>query len=276
MPLETATYISDLVSSNPASSDALAQADDHMRLIKGTLKATFPNFTAAALSSTQAQIDAVAALLTGGVLRGNGAVPAGAVQDFAMASAPTGWLACDGQSVATATYPDLFAAIGYTWGGTGANFNVPNLQNRYRRHRWSSGGSNLAGSVGNTQNPANLAHTHAVSGNTGTQSADHSHTYSGVTGTMSANASHTHGHNAPAAAAYAASGADGIFSFPQGGSSATINSANIDHQHGYSGTTSGVSASHTHAVSITSAGGSSDDANESRPYSATFLTCIKT
>jgi hypothetical protein len=45
VPLETATYISDLVTSNPAASDPLSGADDHIRLIKATIKATFPNFT---------------------------------------------------------------------------------------------------------------------------------------------------------------------------------------------------------------------------------------
>lgn len=57
MPLETATYIDQLVQSNPAHSDGLNNADAHLRLIKGTIQATFPNFTAAALNSTQAQID---------------------------------------------------------------------------------------------------------------------------------------------------------------------------------------------------------------------------
>lgn len=58
MPLETATYIADLNSSNPAATDSPAQADDHLRLIKGALKAQFPNFTAAAVASTNAAIDA--------------------------------------------------------------------------------------------------------------------------------------------------------------------------------------------------------------------------
>ena len=43
------------------------------------------------------------------------------------ASIPAGWLLCDGASVATATYPDLFTALGYTYGGAGANFNLPDL-----------------------------------------------------------------------------------------------------------------------------------------------------
>jgi microcystin-dependent protein len=59
MPLESATYLPDLVTSNPAHSDGLNNADAHLRLIKGALKATFPNFTDVGLASTQAQIDAV-------------------------------------------------------------------------------------------------------------------------------------------------------------------------------------------------------------------------
>jgi len=43
------------------------------------------------------------------------------------ASIPAGWLLCDGASVATATYPNLFTALGYAYGGAGANFNLPNM-----------------------------------------------------------------------------------------------------------------------------------------------------
>ena len=45
MGLETATYIDDLIITNPAATDGLAQADDHLRLIKRTLKNTLPNVT---------------------------------------------------------------------------------------------------------------------------------------------------------------------------------------------------------------------------------------
>lgn len=67
MPLETATYVSDLVATNPAHSDQLNQADAHLRLIKAALKSTFANFTAAALTSTQAQIDAAVSATVNGV-----------------------------------------------------------------------------------------------------------------------------------------------------------------------------------------------------------------
>jgi hypothetical protein len=42
MGLETATYITDLNSGYPEFDDQLREADDHMRLIKAVLKATFP------------------------------------------------------------------------------------------------------------------------------------------------------------------------------------------------------------------------------------------
>ncbi len=47
MPLETGTYTSDLVSTNPAAGDGMSQGDDHIRLIKAVLLATFPNITGA-------------------------------------------------------------------------------------------------------------------------------------------------------------------------------------------------------------------------------------
>lgn len=47
MALETATYISSLVSTNPVAGDAMSAADDHLRLIKSTLLATFPSITGA-------------------------------------------------------------------------------------------------------------------------------------------------------------------------------------------------------------------------------------
>jgi len=56
MGLETGTYIDSLVTTNPASTDGLAQADDHLRLIKSTLKNTFPSITGA-VSTTQAELN---------------------------------------------------------------------------------------------------------------------------------------------------------------------------------------------------------------------------
>ncbi len=51
MGLETGTYISDLNSSNPAAGDAVNEGDDHIRLVKSTVKATFPSITGAVTST---------------------------------------------------------------------------------------------------------------------------------------------------------------------------------------------------------------------------------
>lgn len=46
MPIESATYVADLTPSNPLGSDPAGQGDDHLRLIKSVLLATFPNMGA--------------------------------------------------------------------------------------------------------------------------------------------------------------------------------------------------------------------------------------
>lgn len=47
MGLESATYVGQLNSSNPAASDQRSQGDDHIRLVKATLLASFPAVTGA-------------------------------------------------------------------------------------------------------------------------------------------------------------------------------------------------------------------------------------
>lgn len=62
MALETANNISQLVTTNPAATDGLGQADDHIRLIKAALQNTFPNITGSAFIS-HTELNA----LTGGI-----------------------------------------------------------------------------------------------------------------------------------------------------------------------------------------------------------------
>ena len=56
MALESGTYIDSLNSSNPAATDALSAADDHLRLIKSTVKASFPGVTGA-VTATHAELN---------------------------------------------------------------------------------------------------------------------------------------------------------------------------------------------------------------------------
>jgi|TARA_R100000482_G_C5123845_1_gene147429 hypothetical protein len=58
MALESGTYIDSLNASNPATTDGLSQADDHMRLIKATIKATFPNVSGA-VTLTHTEVNAL-------------------------------------------------------------------------------------------------------------------------------------------------------------------------------------------------------------------------
>lgn len=69
MALETGTYINSLNAANPAATDGLSQADDHLRLIKSTIKATFPSVTGA-VSLSHTEINALDTRLDG--LEGTG------------------------------------------------------------------------------------------------------------------------------------------------------------------------------------------------------------
>lgn len=62
MPIEAATYISQLNSSYPPGTDDRSTADDHLRLIKAVLQAQFPSLGAAAITATAAAINARVAL----------------------------------------------------------------------------------------------------------------------------------------------------------------------------------------------------------------------
>lgn len=58
-------------------------------------------------------------------------LPVGAILPYAVSTAPTGWLNCDGASVSRATYADLFAAIGTTFGSVdGSHFTLPDMRGR--------------------------------------------------------------------------------------------------------------------------------------------------
>ena len=56
--------------------------------------------------------------------------PVASVQAFAGATAPTGWLLCDGTEYIQGDYAALFAVIGQTYGGSAGNFRVPDTGGR--------------------------------------------------------------------------------------------------------------------------------------------------
>lgn len=80
----------------------------------------------------------------------------GSIQMWATGTAPTGYLLCTGGTVSTTTYADLFAVIGYTFGGSGALFGLPNYTNRVPY-------GTTVGATGGTADAIVVSHTHTAS-----------------------------------------------------------------------------------------------------------------
>lgn len=108
MPLESATYISQLVNTNPPGPDDADTADDHLRLIKDVLLNTLGQLSGAVLAThieinricdgitaTAAQVNALQAAFGGKTLTSTDDkvdnFPAGTIMTFQQTAAPTGW-----------------------------------------------------------------------------------------------------------------------------------------------------------------------------------------
>ena len=97
-----------------------------------------------------------------------GILPAGMVMGWATATAPIGWLICNGAAVDRTLYAELFALIGTTYGnGDGlTTFNLPNLAGKVMRGSalvtYPLGASGGAESVTLNSNQIPV-HTHPVS-----------------------------------------------------------------------------------------------------------------
>ena len=61
----------------------------------------------------------------------SGGSPVGSIIMYGGTAAPSGWFLCDGRLYDTIVYADLFAVIGYNFGGGGPMFMVPNFQDRF-------------------------------------------------------------------------------------------------------------------------------------------------
>lgn len=79
MALESATYISQLVPTNPVTTDPIAQASAHLNLIKTVLQNQFPNTGTVAITATPASLNAAGSAFAVGTIAaisGNGTVAA--------------------------------------------------------------------------------------------------------------------------------------------------------------------------------------------------------
>jgi len=92
-------------------------------------------------------------------------LPAGMVIPFAGATAPAGFLICDGASLLRASYTALFAIIGTTYGSAdGTHFSLPNLKGKIPVGvNASETEFDTLGETGGSKAPALLSHSHAIS-----------------------------------------------------------------------------------------------------------------
>lgn len=103
-----------------------------------------------------------------------GGVPIGSIQAYAGSTIPDGWLLCDGRYLYSLDNPELFDAIGYSWGGGEGTFYIPDLRGRFLRgvsalsgndpdaasRTAQQTGGNTGNAVGSLQGDELKAHTH--------------------------------------------------------------------------------------------------------------------
>lgn len=174
----------------------------------------------------------------------------GEVRAFAGTVAPSGWFLCDGSSKSSTTYPALFSAIGTTYGGSGGNFNLPDLRGRAIAGKDNMGGSaagrltaSESGITGTTLGSSGGVETHKL---TSAQSGIVAHTH---VNTLS---DPTHSHTVRGASSSAQFGLDYIGSDGTGGAkAATSRSSSADYLYGVATST---------GVTITNASVANQDA----------------
>jgi hypothetical protein len=284
MPLESATYITDLVPANPAHSDGLNQTDSHLRLIKQVLQTVFPSLSGP-VTCTPTELNQLhtgtrslglsdgssgapsiyfdseaglgfyrvsaghLAIPAGKRLQGPGTVDVGIVVPFIKDPGST-LCARGGTATGTEEYiePD---------GSTYNNSAFPDLAtflgqggSTFTVPDWKTAGKFLrhrtgAVTVGTAQTSQNKSHTHALT--TGVESAAHQHSVPGVGVSVSVNTT------------TAAAGGNTVVS------GVTLNTSSV---------TSGFdSLDHTHTGT---SGTGSADGTEARPEAYVVYYAIKT
>lgn len=150
MGLETATYITDLVSTNPLGTDSKAQGDNHIRLLKEVLKTQFPSLGSAAVTATAAEIN----LLAGGIF--DIIYPVGTIYESTSSANPSTYFT----GTTWARYGNGRVTVGQD--SSDGSFDSVN----------DTGGAKTV-SLTSAQMPS---HTHSFSGTT-SSNGSHNHTY---------------------------------------------------------------------------------------------------
>src|SRR6056300_1755815 len=194
MGLETSNYIDGLDPTWPTGLDPVNKGDDHLRLLKGVLKATLPgengqgfekpitatedelNFSGGLIDNIQAQLNTLTSLIASTSLD---TVPVGGIIMYsgAFSAIPSNYSLCNG----TGGTPDLTNKFVYGTNTEGELENTGGSADAVvvsHTHTLNSAGSHSHASAGN--------HSHASAGDHGHASAgSHSHT-------AQSNGSHSH------------------------------------------------------------------------------------
>jgi len=164
--VQTNALTANLVSITDSVNNIVTQFDDDVALT-GNLASRLPTQHAVKTyvdnrySDLQNQIDALTRALNT-ALSGFTAVPAGTIMHHAGSTAPGGYLVCDGSSLVTTSYPELFAAVGYTYGGAGNTFKIPNLLGEFIRGVDLGRGVDIGRNLGSFQTGDIGNHTHLI------------------------------------------------------------------------------------------------------------------
>lgn len=88
-------------------------------------------------------------------------LPSGTIVAFGAASAPAGWLICDGSPVSRTSFAQLFALIGVQFGiGDGVTtFNLPDLRGRMIAGFAATGGHTDVSTIGNNEGGSGVTST---------------------------------------------------------------------------------------------------------------------
>ncbi|WP_368508080.1 hypothetical protein [Bradyrhizobium lupini] len=295
MPLETATYVSDLNASNPAHSDGLNQADAHMRLTKAALKSTLPytgsiHTAAGATNGPDGSASAPAFSfaseptlgfyrmgpgvigITGGKFKGG--VPTGSLGVFVKEPASLGkttadtgkdYLELNGATYNRVDYPDLADFMNGV--GVGTTFTLPDMVTTGRFPRSRTAAVAALTAQANTVGP----HTHPdITATTAAETQEHTHAFSGTTGVDSPD----HTHNVTVGNWNNSSTGGGSFTINSGATTVTTGGANQRHAHSFSGSTGGRSATHNHTVLVSTP--ANTGTTETRPEAMSFVFTVKT
>jgi microcystin-dependent protein len=125
----------------------------------------------------------------------------GTIKPWPKATAPSGYLLCDGTAVSRATYAELYAVTGDTYGaGNGSTtFNVPQLQGKTPQG-YDGNTYNLAGTGGANTVTVSLTNNQSVNAVTSTATSNQAVTVTGSISNTSITtaqlASHSHNTNA--------------------------------------------------------------------------------